>query len=46
MKTKKPGQLKKSYQSPRLVVYGTLRRLTMGGGGINGDGKGKPKTKV
>ena len=28
---------KKTYRSPRLVVYGDLNRLTMGGGGRLGD---------
>ncbi len=32
------GKGKKLYHHPRLVVYGDLNRLTMGGGGTKGDG--------
>lgn len=37
---------KNSYHSPRLVVYGDLRRLTMAKGGTKGDGPGVPRTKA
>ncbi len=33
MKTEKPIMPKKPYNTPRLVVYGDLRKLTEGGGG-------------
>jgi hypothetical protein len=36
---------RKAYESPRLRVYGDLRRLTLGGGGNKEDGKGGPTTK-
>ncbi len=38
---------KKAYRSPRLVVYGDLRHLTMGASGPNRDGgAGSPKSKA
>ena len=46
MKSKKPSKSKKTYRSPRLVVYGDLRRLTMAKGGTKGDGGGKPATRA
>lgn len=46
MKSKTPTQERKPYRSPRLVVYGDLRRLTMVKGGTKGDGGGKPATKA
>lgn len=33
---------KKAYSAPRLVVYGDIRSLTMGGGGVKADNKGGP----
>ena len=37
----------KPYRPPRLVVYGTLRQLTMTAkGGKKSDGGGNPKTKA
>lgn len=42
----RPGQTKKPYRSPRLVVHGDLRRLTMAKGGSSSDGSGKPRTKL
>lgn len=45
----KPGSAslrnKRPYHSPRLVVYGDLRRLTKAKGGSKND-SGAPKTKV
>jgi hypothetical protein len=46
MKSKTTSPKKKAYRPPRLRVYGDLRRLTMGKGGQNNDGTGKPKTKT
>lgn len=43
------GQGKKPYRSPRLVVYGDLRRLTLMPAqkrGTSSDGGGIPKTKL
>ena len=39
---------RKPYLAPALVVYGDLRRLTAGGGGImnDGGGMGSPNTKA
>lgn len=45
MKSTPRNQTKKPYRSPRLVVHGDLRRLTMAKGGTNNDGGGKPRTK-
>lgn len=45
MKPKTANQTKKPYRSPRLVVYGDLRRLTMTKGGTQTDG-GSPKSKA
>jgi hypothetical protein len=36
---------RKPYRSPKLVVYGNLRRLTKAKGGQKGDG-GMPKTRL
>lgn len=36
---------KNEYRTPKLVVYGNLRRLTQVKGGGGGDGSGKPSTK-
>ena len=44
MKPKTARPKKKTYRSPRLVVYGDLRRLTMAKGGDKGDA-GKPSTR-
>ena len=46
MKAKPRAQKKKPYRSPRLRVYGDLRRLTMSKGGGVADGIGKPRTKI
>lgn len=45
MKPKTTNQTKKPYRSPRLVVYGDLRRLTTAKGGPNVDSGGGPKSK-
>ncbi len=49
-KPKSKGPRRKPYRSPRLVVYGDLRRLTkmfaMAKGGAKGDGGGVPMTRV
>jgi len=37
---------KKPYGTPRLVVYGDLREITMVKGGSKGDGGGTPQTRV
>jgi hypothetical protein len=37
---------KKPYRSPRLVVYGDLRQITMQKGGSMNDGGGAPMTKA
>ncbi len=44
MKSKSTRREKKPYRSPRLVVYGDLRRLTRAKGGNKTDG-GQPKTR-
>ena len=52
MTPKPTGSKKKPYHSPRLVVYGDLRRLTMIGppaavkGGAKADGGSAPRTKT
>jgi len=52
MTPKPTGLKKKPYRSPRLVVYGDLRRLTMlvvppaVKGGAKSDGGAAPKTKT
>jgi hypothetical protein len=46
MKPKTTGQAKKTYRSPRLGVYGDLRRLTMTKGGTRSDGVGAAKSKT
>lgn len=45
MKPKTANQTKKPYRSPRLMVYGDLRRLTMVKGGGSKEA-GQPKTKT
>lgn len=45
MKSTPRNQTKKPYRTPRLVVHGDLRRLTMTKGGTTNDGAGKPRTK-
>jgi hypothetical protein len=45
MKAGAPRQGKKPYRSPRLVVYGDLRRLTMAKGGKRSDGLGVAKSR-
>lgn len=49
-KPKSKGPRRKSYRTPRLVVYGNLRRLTkmfaMPKGGAKGDGGGAPMTRL
>ena len=45
MKPKTTNQTKKPYRSPRLVIYGDLRRLTMTKGGTQTE-TGKPKSKT
>lgn len=47
MKPKTTNQTKKPYRSPRLVVYGDLRRLTTTAkGGVASDGGAKPPSKL
>lgn len=41
-----PESGKKAYRSPVLSMFGDVRRLTGGGGGTAGDGKGNPATKA
>ncbi len=45
MKSKNPSSKKKAYRSPRLVVHGDLRHLTMAKGGTKKDG-GKASTRA
>lgn len=45
MKSKTPSRRKKPYRSPRLAVYGDLRRLTAAKGGVKSE-SGLPKTKT
>ncbi len=45
MRCKTARTKKKTYRSPRLVVYGDLRRLTMTKGGTKTD-SGKPPTRA
>lgn len=45
MKPRHPNEKKKPYRSPRLVVYGDLRRLTKAKGGTRGDA-GNVKTRL
>lgn len=45
MKSKTRRRQKKAYSSPRLVIYGDLRRLTMAKGGPKAEA-GLPKTKT
>jgi len=45
-KMKEEPSMKKLYRSPRLLVYGDLRRLTMANKGTtNAESAGGPKTK-
>jgi len=37
---------KKKYEGPQLVCYGTVTKLTRGGGGHGADGSGHPHTKA
>jgi hypothetical protein len=37
---------KQKYQTPRLAVYGSLRRLALGVGGAKGDGAGNPRSRA
>ncbi len=37
---------KKRYRSPTLIKHGSLLRLTLIKGGMNGDGGGKPYTRT
>ena len=37
---------KRLYRTPRLKTHGNLKTLTLAKGGANGDGVGKPKTRV
>lgn len=46
MKSTPRNQTKKPYRTPRLVVHGDLRRLTMAKGGTKADGPGVPRTKA
>lgn len=41
-----PGPQKQDYATPRLVVYGDLRRLTLVKGGSRGDGPFKPRSRA
>ena len=44
MAEKSRGKRKRSYQPPRVVRYGNLKRLTGTKGGPNPDGTLKPNT--
>ena len=46
MKHRKTSRAKKPYRTPRITVYGDLRRLTLAKGGAANDGGGKPRTKA
>jgi hypothetical protein len=47
MNRKTTNKEKKAYRSPRLVVYGDLRHLTMGAHGTRRDGpSGSPKSRA
>ena len=37
---------KRQYHTPRLTVYGSLRKLALGVGGNKGDGAGNPKSRA
>jgi len=41
-----PAQSKKPYRTPRLVIYGNLRDLSLGTGGGKGDGPIVPKSSA
>ena len=43
---KQEGKGKQRYSTPKLVVYGDLRKITQGGGGVTKDGGTGPKTKA
>lgn len=45
MKAEATRQGKKPYRSPRLMIYGDLRRLTMAKGGKRSDGLGLAKSR-
>jgi hypothetical protein len=36
---------KRPYRTPKLMVHGDLKRLTLGKAGSQNDGSGKPKTR-
>ena len=40
------GQEKRPYRSPRLVVYGDLRRIAMAKQGVTADGGAAPPTRM
>ncbi len=40
------SQEKRPYQAPRLTVYGSLRKLALGVGGVKGDGAFNPKSRA
>ena len=46
MKSKTARTKRKTYRSPRLVVYGDFHSLTGAKGGTKGDGGGKPATRT
>ncbi len=41
-----PPRGKRAYATPKLVVHGDLKALTMAKKGTNGDGGAKPRTKT
>ena len=45
-KREEPARPKRSYRTPRLAVYGSLRHLALGVGGKRADGGGNPKSKL
>jgi len=46
MKFKTTQKKRKTYSSPRVVVYGDFRSLTQAKGGNNDDGGSKPNTRT
>jgi hypothetical protein len=46
VKRGRPDRAGKLYRSPRLIIYGDLRRLTQAKGGTMGDGGGKPSSRA
>ncbi|MBI4014060.1 MAG: lasso RiPP family leader peptide-containing protein [Candidatus Rokubacteria bacterium] len=46
MKPTKTSRPKKPYRTPRVTVYGDLRRLTLAKPGSKNDGAGRPRTKA